>query len=201
MLRSLVHGVRRLAGGAPEPCRRGARVRTRVQMPAVVDVPVDVLRILRGLDDTLDLYVLPALADVADDDDFSIHGPRVWMLLKNDKPSRIDAGRLELAEARREHDQDEPLYSAHLMAQGFELLGEYDYRHGTSAGYLTAQAQRKLYATEAQLRATMQRRREEADGTEHKRRARGVMRDRVISGAAQDWARAFKGRRVFSQTR
>lgn len=155
-------------------------------LPAVVDAPVDVLRVLRGFNSALDLYVLP--------------DGRVWLLWQSMKPARIQAGRDELFEAKLE-GFDEPMYSASLMAQGFEQLGEYPFFFGMSAGAMLAIAQEKLYATERQIVAAMARRRSKADGTDHKARAVATMRDRVTSGARSDHAWAYRGRRSFSNVR
>ncbi len=167
--------------------RRRCGPRSRVALPAVVDIPVELLRAVRSQDDALDLYPLP--------------DGRVWLLLKSDKLTRIHSGRQELTQARVESDQNEPLYAAHLMAQGFEQLGEYPWFLGMSAGFLLDQAQRKLYATEREIRERMQQLRHVSDGSAHKERARAVMRERVVLGARDDYAMAFRGRKSFSNVR
>lgn len=170
---------------SPRRRDRGAP-RTRVILPGVVDVPADVLRSLRAQDERFDLYVLP--------------DGRVWLLFKSDKASRIDAGRLELGAAKAEGFQ-EPMYAASLMAQGFELIEEVPYGPGLSAGFLLTMAQDWTYLTEAEIRARSKARREKSDGTEHKRRARAMMRERVVLGGKSDYAWAFQGRRSFSNAR
>ena len=164
--------------------RRGkSPVRTRVTLPAVVDVPRETVRILRQQDHRLDLYPLP--------------DGRVWLLLKSDVPARIASGRTDLWAGKVEAF-DEPMYSASLMAQGFELIGEFSWAEGMSAGYLLRVAQEALYMTERARREVHAARRARSDGTAHLVRAKHVMTERVRLGARSDFAWAYRGRRSFS---
>lgn len=165
---------------------RGQRLRSRVQLPAAHDVPQNVLAALRATDPMLDAYIKP--------------DGEVWILQYQPERERIATGRAELAEARGDSFQ-EPMYAAHLMAQGFWLLGSLPYVEGTSAGAAVALAQRVLYATEVQVRTTMRRRRGEADGTAHSAVRTAVIRDRIRSSARGDWAHAYRGRKTFGYGR
>lgn len=169
--------------------RRNARrssSRTRVTLPAVVDAPSATLVALRTLDPRLDLYPLP-------------HGV-VWLLRKTDHPARIHAGRKLLALFREDNGNvaAEPMYTEHLMAEGFELLSEHVWHEGWSAGAMLARAQRVLYATAAQVEADMRERRAVADSSRHAEERTRVIRERIRSGSRWDHARTYRGGKMFA---
>jgi hypothetical protein len=165
--------------------RRGG-TRSRVALPAVVDIPPGVLESLRGEDERFDAYVLP--------------DGRVWLLFKSDRPARVLSGRKELASARDE-GFGEPMYAASLMAQGFELIEEFPTVLGMSAGFMRRIAHEWNHLSEAEVRRRSAIRRALSDGTAHKARARAVMEERVRLEGRSDYAWAFKGRRSYSNVK
>lgn len=166
--------------------RAHGRVTSRVTLPAVVDVPNPVLRVLRELDDRLDLYPLPIGV--------------VWLLRKTDKPSRIDAARHLLALLREDNGNcaADPMYTEHLMAEGFEFLSEHPWREGMSGGAMLRRAQRVLYATEAAVEADMKARRAVSDSSAQAVERTRVIRDRIRSGSKWDHSRTYRGGKMFS---
>lgn len=182
-MRTTIEGLGRLLRSRPSPGRdRGV---TRVALPSVVVFPAHVLRALREYNDDLDVYVLP--------------DGRVWLLkLERDKP-RIKEGQKLLQQAKAEGDYSD-LESARLMAEGWSLLGELSYQEGTSVHALLAHAQMTLNATAEQIEADQLRRKLVADGTTGREAAAALMVDRVHAFARTDHARAFRGRKVFSQS-
>lgn len=177
---------RSLGGGREKVSTGGVRYRTRVALPAVVDVPEDVLRALREFNDALDAYVLP--------------DGRVWLLIYEPDKPRIREGQKQLLQAKMLGDTED-LESALLMADGWSLLGELPYHEGTSAGAMLRHAQMTLYATRKQIEADQLRRKLIADGTAHREKATALLLDRVRSGAQADWAKVYRGRQQFSYSR
>lgn len=164
------------------PVRGKGRVVSRVTLPAVVDPPEDVLRALRELSEDLDMYVLP--------------DGRVWLLKYEANKPRIREGRKILAQARELDDYGD-LESAHLMAEGWSLLGEFSYVEGTSVGAMMQHAQMTLYATEQEIEADARRIKRIADGTVSRERGAALTRERIRAFAKTDWARTYRGRKVF----
>lgn len=174
-----------MARASRGPARgRVPRVRSRVSLPAVVDYPEAALRALRLLDPMLDGYVLP--------------GGRVWILQLVPDRARIIEGRKLLQAMKEDQDQNEPAYAAHLMAEGFWLVGELPFLEGTSAGGAVRLAGTVLNVTQDQLNKTMRGRRAEADSSEAAVRMKATLSDRIRSSAKSDWARSFRARRTFS---
>lgn len=159
------------------------RVRSRVQLGSIYEPPQHVLRVLRQLDDSLDLFVLP-------------DARAVWLLQMVPDRARIIEGRKQLEVARAE-GFDEPMFAEQLMAQGFCQLSEDTYLHGHSAGFMEQRAQRVLYATETELREEMKKRRAFADSSHQETVVRAILSDRIRSNARGDWARTYRGRRYF----
>lgn len=159
------------------------RVHSRVTLPAVVDVPSEVLAALREFNDDLDVYILP--------------DGRVWLLKREADKPRIKEGQKLLQQAKDLGDYSD-LEAAHLMAEGWSLLGELTFHEGTSVGAMLRHAQMTLYATTKQIEADQLRRKLIADGTTGRMEAAALMVDRVQSFAKSDHARAYRGRQVFS---
>lgn len=171
-------------GGKSEPVDVGTCYRTRVTLPAVVDLPVDVLRTLRQFNDDLDGYVHT--------------DGRVWLLKYEAGKPRIREAQKTLWKAKQEGDYSE-LQAALLGAEGWSLLGELPYHEGTSVGAMLQHAQMTLYATDKEIEADNRRRFLIANGTTGRENAAKLMLDRVHAYAKTDWARAFRGRQVFAQ--
>lgn len=165
--------------------RQGGRSETtvcsRVTIPAVVDPPVDVLRVLREYDPRLDVYVLP--------------WGKVWLLIKSDTPARMHEGRKELASARE--DGLPPDRSSLLMAAGFELLEEVPLAR-LSGGYLLRVAKEKLETNETAVRHAMEAKRRESNGQAEAERRAATIIERVTADAAFDHKWAYRGKRAFS---
>jgi hypothetical protein len=160
--------------------------RSRVALPAVVDVPPTVLTALWAHDPRLDLYPLP--------------DGRVWLLLHEEDRGRISEGRKILTQDKRE-GVDEcrfPFVTARLMADGWSLLDELPYLRGTSAGAVEVLAQRALYRTEADMRAEATEFRLEADSTRAAERRAAVISERIRSTSRSDWKWAYRGKRHFT---
>ena len=162
--------------------RRGARVTTRVPLPAVVDFPAPTLRALRLLDPMLDGYVLP-------------HG-EVWIVQQVPDRERIIEGRKGMLDAKVVGVPAD--CASVLMAEGFWLVGTLPFLEGTSAGGAVRLAQQVLNATEEQVKATMRTRRAYADSTTQRETMYKVLSDRIRSSARSDWARSWRGRLTFS---
>lgn len=145
----------------------------------ITALPADVLRVIRQFNGDLDAYVF---AD------------KVWLLKYEENKGRIMEGRKALFMAKQEGDYGD-LESAHLMAEGWSLLGELPYQHGMSAGAMLEHAQMTLYATPKQIEEDHTRRRKIADGTERTRIAVERVRSRLHSDASFDHAYAFRGRK------
>ncbi len=161
----------------------GRTLRSRVTLPAVGQVPSEVLQALREFHPDLDTYVLP--------------DGRVWLLKYEPGQPRIREGQKLLQQAK-ELDEYSDLEAAHLMAEGWSLLGELSYHEGTSVGAMLQHAQMTLYATAPQIEADQRRRKLMADGTTGREAAAALMLDRVQAFAKTDHARAFRGRKLFS---
>jgi hypothetical protein len=189
--RSLVRG---LMGARPSGAVTGHVVarcvartpRTRVRLPSVGEIPADVLRVLRAFNHDLDAYMLP--------------DGRVWLLKYEENKGRILEGRKMLFVAKQEGDYAQ-LETAHLMAEGWSLLGELSFQEGTSAGAMLRHAQMTLYATPRQIEEDHRRRKEISDGTDMIRKARAAIAERLTSNATFDHSYAFKGRKSFDYHR
>lgn len=164
----------------------GASPRSRVALPAVVDVPSAVLETLWAHDPRLDLYPLP--------------DGRVWLLLHEEERGRIAEGRKMLAQDKASGIDElrHPFVTARLMADGWSLLDELSYQHGTSAGVVERLAQQALYRTEAELKARERALRSVADSTAQAERRAAVISERIRSEARSDWKWAYRGRRHFT---
>lgn len=178
---TLVRGVREALGfvsgaGRLRPSLRTPR--TRVRLPAVTQVPGEVLRVLRQFHPDLDAYAFP---------------DRVWLLKHEEDKGRIFEGRKALAMAKADGDYGD-LESANLMAEGWSLLGELPYNQGMSIGAMLEHAQMTLYATPRQIEADHTRRRQIADGTVRRNLAVERVRSRLYSDASFDHRYAFRGR-------
>lgn len=157
--------------------------RTRIPLPAAVDFPTDVLRELRRMHPHLDGMVLP--------------DGRVWIVMYREDRPRIQTGRAALALAKVMDWT--PHRSDVLMAHGFELLAELPYARGTSAGYLHRYLAPILRATERDAEAAMRRHRAVADHSVKREEMLGVLKERIRAYARTDWARTYKGRKVFGR--
>lgn len=171
--------LRGAEGGANSP-------RSRVALPAVVDVPASTLSALWAHDPRLDLYPLP--------------DGRVWLLLHEEERGRIAEGRKMLvAEKREGHDECRfPFPTARLMADGWSLLAELPYVRGLSAGVVEREAQQALYRSEADLKARDAELRSIADSTRAAVRRHAVISERIRSTSRSDWKWAYRGKRHFT---
>lgn len=182
-----LRGVRTAIGSAVGAGRVHPSVRTprsRVLLPSVMAVPGDVLRTLRQFHPDLDAYAFP---------------DRVWLLKYEENKGRILEGRKALFMAKLEGDYGD-LESAHLMAEGWSLMGELPLHEGMSAGAMLRHAQMTLYATPKQIEEDHTRRRRIADGTEQRRLAIERVRERLYGDTRFDHSYAYRGRRTVSTT-
>ena len=166
------------------------RVRTRVtNMPTVHEVPYSLLWALRELDPNLDVYF--------------VAGGDAWLLQYQEHKPRIQEGRLMLLQDQTEALADYVGFNvaAHLMVQGFALLGIEPYQRGISTGCMTTLAQRVLYKTNNTLNQEHRTVRAIADSSAQAEQRAAVIRDRISSNAKSDWQYAFAGKRHFSSTR
>lgn len=159
--------------------------RTRVRLPAVVDVPGDVLRTLRQFHRDLDAYVLP--------------NGNVWLLKWEENKGRVLEGRKLLASSRAEGDYSD-LETAHLMSEGWSLLGELPYYAGISASAMLNHAQMTLYATPRMVEEDHTRRRRIADGTTKLALSLERVKERLYGDTKFDHSFAYRGRRTVSTT-
>lgn len=156
-----------------------------MQLPAAVDVRPEMLDALRQVNDRFDVY---HLAD-----------GRVWLLWYEPNAPRVREARKGYAMAHDADFTDLPLCSEALAMAGFALWGEYDFAHGTSVGYMVAQAQQKVRASAKEIEQAHQSAREQVDGTEQRRTMVKVLSDRIRSSAMGDWKRSWRGRKVFAR--
>lgn len=184
---SWLRGVRDVIGSVSGAGRSRPSLRTsrsRVQLPAPFAVPGEVLRTLREFNQDLDAY--------------AFHD-RVWLLKFEENKGRIFEGRKALFMAKMEGDYGD-LESAHLMAEGWSLLGELPYKEGMSAGAMLQHAQMTLYASPKMIEEDHTRRRRIADGTEQRRLAVERVRSRLYGDTRFDHSFAYRGRRTVSTT-
>jgi hypothetical protein len=132
-------------------------------------------------------------------DAYVLSDGRVWLLKHEEGKARILEGRKALFMAKMEGDYGD-LESAHLMAEGWSLLGELPYLEGMSAGAMLRHAQMTLYATSKMVEEDHTRRRRIADGTEQRRLAVERVRERIHGDSKFDHSFAYRGRRTVSTT-
>lgn len=176
-----VRGVREALGSVSGAGRLRPSLRTprsRVVLPAVGQVPGDLLRVLRQFHPDLDAY--------------AFHD-RVWLLKHEENKGRIFEGRKALFMAKQEGYATE-LESAHLMAEGWSLLGELPYHEGMSVGAMLEHAQMTLYSTPKMVEDDHTRRRKIADGTVKRALAIQRVKERLYGDTKFDHAFAYRGR-------
>ena len=178
--------LNKLVGRADVDSRR---VYTRVQMPTVHEVPQYLLTALRAVNDDLDVYF--------------IRGGDAWLLQRQENTARIQEGRLMLVRDREDDLErfNELNVSAHLMAQGFALLGITDFQRGMSAGFMVGLAQSVLHKTRVDMERENAELRSIADSSAQAEAGAALIRDRIRSNAKSDWDRVYRGKRHFSSTR
>lgn len=180
-----LRGVRKVFGsedGAGRNRRPFRTPRTRVRLPAVTHVSGEVLRTLREFHQDLDAYVLP--------------DGKVWLLKWEEGKERVLEGRKILHYAKNDGDYAD-LETAHLMSEGWSLLGELPFHAGISASAMLNHAQMTLYATPKQIEEDHARRRRHADGTVKRELALQRARERLHGDAHFDHSYAYRGRLSF----
>lgn len=168
----------------PGGTRPRIHARSRVPIPAAVEAPAATLRALRELDDHLDLYVF--------------RDGRTWLLQWQESKWREREGQKEIEQARKDGGEIDAMVSARLRAAGFAFLGEFTPAEANSVGFMERTAARKLYATNADVRAAMRQARHVANSDAQAEERAAVIMERVRSMGKSDHAWAFKGRKSFS---
>ena len=163
--------------------RGGVRApRTRVVLPVAHDLPAGLLPALRLVDPMLDAYVL--------------RDGNLWILQQQPNRGRIQAGR-EILTLERTDQLEDYLglnVEAHLMAQGFALIGHLA-PHEFSIDRAVESAQRTLGRSEADMEYERLRIKLASDPAKKHEQRRLWFRERLAAEGRGLWAWAYRGRR------
>ena len=153
---------------------------SRVRVPSERIAPPDVLRLLREVEVSLDLYYA---------------GRGRWFVLSySDKPERAEVGKKMLRHARRySHSTWDTFQRAALMADGFSLITELDEADLLAPSWVRDEVQRLLARTPEQMEHDAMVAADASEGGPRRRSAIAVRRDYQTHEAPKLYRRTFGG--------